>query len=290
MAETITIKLDVEKYFSPTQDDIQTAKAFVRLRNDYASLLGDRIDDILQDAEERIITICYKYNVEPTEFEISENYNKQMMEEIGNVMDEIEDEILDLIYEYSTRCTNDKERINLLTAWMALLGRGNRNLKTTLHGYLYKTLRDWESAIAALRFADVPLSSAVTKGKTFMHSIYTMPEVISAFKRAEDFNATYIRKRGVQEGAVGISNNGSTNVVNMAKTTLQMAWMRNLVLDYEESGAAGIYILRGSNFPCTLCDDVCGFHSVNDAQGILPVHPHCCCYAIPIYQRNNQNK
>ena len=131
-------------------------------------------------------------------------------------------------------------------------------------------------------------SMAVTRIQTYLHSIYTMPEVLTTFRRRMEFAATYIYYGGVQSGAVGISNNGSTNVVNMAKTTLQMAWMRSEAMEYEEDGAAGFYVLRGSNYPCSICDDACGFHPIEEAMDILPVYPHCCCYAIPIYKKNKE--
>ena len=146
-------------------------------------------------------------------------------------------------------------------------------------------MKDIEAAVAALKYANIPLAQAITKAKTHLHTIYVMPEVQQAFKQAESFTATYIRSRGVVKGNVGLSNNGSTNVTNMAKTTLQMVWMRSQVMDYKEQGAAGLYVLRGSNYFCTPCDDNCGFHPIEESYGVLPVHPSCCCYAIPVFTK-----
>ena len=285
MADSIKIKFDTSQYRLPTTEDITAAKQFVLRRNEVARLLEERIDEVLKDAEERIMTICYKYDVEPTEFEISSRYNEQMMNEISEVMDETEEEIFRLVQEYSTRVTTDKDRISKLLAWMLLLGRKNRNLQQTLDNYLYKFMKDIEAAVAALKFANVPLAQAITKAKTHLHTIYVMPEVQQAFKQAESFTATYIRSRGVVKGNVGLSNNGSTNVTNMAKTTLQMVWMRSQVMDYKEQGVAGIYVLRGSSYPCSPCDDNCGFHPIEESYGVLPVHPSCCCYAIPVFTK-----
>ena len=285
MVDNIKIKLDTSQYRLPTAEDITAAKQFVLRRNEVARLLEERIDEVLKDAEERIMTICYKYDVEPTEFEISSRYNEQMMNEISEVMDETEEEIFRLVQEYSTRVTTDKDRISKLLAWMLLLGRKNRNLQQTLDNYLYKFMKDIEAAVAALKFANVPLAQAITKAKTHLHTIYVMPEVQQAFKQAESFTATYIRSRGVVKGNVGLSNNGSTNVTNMAKTTLQMVWMRSQVMDYKEQGAAGLYVLRGSSYPCSPCDDNCGFHPIEESYGVLPVHPSCCCYAIPVFTK-----
>ena len=289
MADSIRIKLDTSKYAVPTQDDILAAKRFVLRREEYARLLQSRIDEILSEAAEKVVKICYRYDIDPKNIYFSSAFNEKMMDEISDVMNEADDEIIDLIFEYSTRVTNDKDRISALLLWMATLGRGNRNLQDTLDGYLYKTMKDWESAIAALRFANVSLADAVTKIKTHLHTIYTMPEVLAAFRKSSEFTATYIRNKGVQQGGVGLSNNGSTNVTNMARITLQMVWMRSQAMDYKEQGAIGLYVLRGSSYPCALCDDNCGFHQIEESYGVLPVHPSCCCYAIPIFSKDFGN-
>ena len=284
MADSIKIKLDGSQYRLPTQEDITSAKQFILRRNDYARLLESKVDDCLEDAAQKIVSICYKYDVDPKEFAINSKYNEKMMDEIAEVMDELEADIMSLIYDYSLRVTDDEKHRNLLAAWIALLGRGNNNLQDTLDGYLYKTMKDWEAAIAALRFANVAMADAVTKVKSNLHSIYTMPEVTAAFKHADDFNATYIQSHGVMAGGVGLSNNGSTNVTNMARLTLQMAWMREQGIEFDESGAAGYYQLRGSAYPCSVCDDEVGFHKGLEDLYTKPYpHPHCCCYRIPIF-------
>lgn len=286
MADSIKIKLDTSQYRLPTTEEITAAKQFVLRRNEFARLLEERIDEVLKEAEEHIITICYKYDVEPTEFEISSRYNEQMMNEISEAMDEAEEEILSLIEDFSINALEGSDnKKNSLLAWMLLLGRKNRNLQQTLDTYLYKFMKDVEAAVAALKYTNVPLAQAITKAKTHLHTIYVMPEVQKAFKQAESFTATYIRSRGVVKGNVGLSNNGSTNVTNMAKTTLQMVWMRSQVMDYKEQGAIGLYVLRGSSYPCELCDDNCGFHPIEESYGVLPVHPSCCCYAIPVFTK-----
>ena len=286
MADSIKIKLDTSQYRLPTAEDITAAKQFVLRRNEYARLLEERIDEILKEVEEKIMTICYKYDVAPTEFEISSRYNEQMMNEISGVMDEAEEEILSLIEEYSINALDGSDnKKNSLLAWMLLLGRKNRNLQQTLDTYLYKFMKDVEATVAALKYASIPLAQAITKAKTHLHTIYVMPEVQQAFKQAESFTATYIRSRGVVKGNIGLSNNGSTNITNMAKTTLQMVWMRSQVMDYKEQEAIGLYVLRGSSYPCALCDDNCGFHPIEESYGVLPVHPSCCCYAIPVFTK-----
>jgi len=283
MADSIKITLDTRKYKAPTEDDIRQAKQYILDREDCAIALGERIDEILSDAAVRVVTICYKYGVDPKDLIFSYAFNKDMMDEIEAVMDEIEEEIYDLILEYATRSTRDRSILPLLVAWIISLGRGNKNLHETLEGYLYKTMMDWETAIAAMMYMGVPLSDAVVKIRMYLHDIYSMPEVLTAMRRRQDFSATYIRMGGVQQGAVGISNNGSTNVVNMGKITVQMAWMKAYMQEMDDDDEiAGWYILRGSDYQCRSCDAVVGFHTFDEGITLIPRHPHCKCYCVPI--------
>lgn len=289
----VRITLNTSLYKSPTQEDLDAAKKYILRRNEYATLLGNSVDECLLNTAQQIVTICYKYDVDPKKFFIGSDYNEKMMDEISQVMDEAEEEILSFIYDYSTESVQETATVlgdsssrkkELLAAWIATLGRKNRNLQDTLDGYLFKTMKDVEAAVAALRNAGIALADAVTKVKSNLHSIYTMPEVAAAFKESDDFNATYIRSRGVEQGAVGLSNSGATNVVNMAKITLQMAWMREQGIEFDESGAAGYYQLRGSSYPCDICDAEVGFHKGLEELYTKPYpHPHCCCYRIPIF-------
>ena len=286
MAQPIKINLDTDKYRMPTDEDIAAAKEYILQREEYAGVLGDRIDEVIAAAAERVVIICYRYNVDPKLLYISSAFNADMMAEIAAVMDELEATVLRLMLEYSTRVTLNSARAIGLAEWMYGLGKGDRSLQDTLYNYMYKMMKDWEAAIAAMRYAGLDAAKASTRIKTYLHQIYNMPEVRSAFRRWQDFAATYIRSRGVQYGAVGISNNGSTNVVNKAKNTLQMAWMRNMWLDgMEDDTLAGYYVERGSTYNCDVCDDNCGFWPKDKFAGVLPVHPHCQCFAIPVYNK-----
>lgn len=292
MAGSIKIKIDSEKYVTPKAEDIQAAKEFVLQREETGLLLQERIDSLLEEAAERIVIICYAYGVDPKRLLFSSAFNEDMMKEIGEVMNELEEEIMDLILEYSTRVTTDRDRINALLLWLSTLGRGDRNLQETLEGYMYKMMQDWNAAIAAMMYMGVKESDAVTKIKTYLHDIYQMPEVMTVIRsRRNEFAATYIYYGGVQKGAVGISNNGSTNVTNLAKRTLQMAWMRSQAMDFKEDGASGYYQLRGSTYNCDICDDEVGFHPNIDEILTKPYpHPGCCCYRVPIYNKHGYTR
>lgn len=287
----IRININTELYKAPTELDVRRAKRYILQREATAQLLEKKVDNILAILAEEIVKLCYAYNVDPLTFTLTDDYNPRLIQEVSELMDEAEAEILELIDDYATRCSDNRKRRELLALWIATLGSRGRNLRQVTHGYLYKYMRDLEAAIAAMRYANTPSSKAVTLAKTYMHQIYNMPEVRMAFTRADRFKALYIQTRGVKPGAVGISNNGSTNLTNMAKITLQMSWMRSELMDFDEQGAVGYYQLRGSNFDCPICDDEVGFHpNIREMYSKPYPHAHCRCYRIPVFLKKDESQ
>lgn len=279
----------------PTLQNILEAKKFIRARISAANALGNLVDNILVEAAGEIAEICLKYNIPAKSFTIRANIN--MCKEVFLVLDRIEGEILDLMESYSLMAAKDDERRNALFLYMAALGKNKMNLQDMLDGYLFRYLYDLEALIAAnkLQMEDnkaLSIASVIAKIKAVQHSVYTSPEVKTAMsvKNINAMQAAYIRTRGVHKddtglSTVGVSNSNTNNVVNMAKNTLSMVWMKNLELDFsEDKRMVGYYVMRGSSYPCTLCDSEVGFHPMKDIGHLPQYHAHCACIAIPIFK------
>lgn len=284
MPRTLRITLDTDTYQEPTEQDIRDAKDYVLRMTEYADLLGDKVMDVLRDAAERIVLLCYKYNIPPKDFQFSAD--KNMQEEVYAIMDEAEEEIYGLMEEYATRCTDDRDTIILLAAWLALLGRGGKGLRTTLVDKLRQFLYDLEAQIAAMMLAGHKAQTAVQRVLSTLTSVYASPEMRRAIMRPLKAAAYYIKQGGVHHGNAGQSSSGANNIILMVKTTLTMAWHKARHLIYKKTGADGYYTLRGSDYNCErTCDKKVGFHKIDDKEGIPPFHPHCYCYIIPIYKK-----
>ena len=284
MAETIKIQL--ENIYKPiAEEQIRTAKNFVLRRESAANGLRSLVDALMEDAADEITRICYRYSVEPTAFIISPDYNSDMFKEIANVMDRLEDEILDLLEDYSAKCTKDEKKKAPLILWILALGRNNKGLKASLEQRLRTLLRDIEAMIAAARKAGFGTDKAVRLIRNNLHTAYQMPGMAAAFKNHSLFKARNIRYKGVKKGNRGESNSEANNIDRFVKTTVQMAWMHYQHELYEEKGAAGYYVLRGSTFPCDLCDSKVGFHTMDDVEAFPPRHASCCCFTVPVFQK-----
>lgn len=290
------IDIDTSQYRMPTQKEVDDAKKFVLRRENYANILESRIDNILTDAAGRIAQICLKYNIPAKDFTMTSN--QQMFDEVSEVMDEIDEQIMELIQQFAQAATKKESHKHLLLLWIATLGRGNMNLQQTLDGYLNRYLYDLEALIAAykLRMENNPSfkqSTAITQIKSAQHSVYTTPTVVSAMRGVNQMQARYIRTHGVHKDdiplpIVGSSNSNANNVISMAKQTVQMAWMRELMLEArEDDSIAGYYVARGSSYPCDFCQSYVGFHPANDLDALPPRHSSCFCYAIPIYNKQD---
>jgi hypothetical protein len=52
----------------------------------------------------------------------------------------------------------------------------------------------------------------------------------------------------------------------------------------KDDGAFGYFVLRGSSYPCPICDDAAEvFHPINDTEHIVPLHLNCKCYIVYSY-------
>lgn len=290
------LDIDTSKYRYPTQKELDDAKKFILRRENYAQILDSRVDAILTDAAGQIAQICLKYNIPAKDFTMTSN--QQMFQEVSDVMDEAEEQIMALIQDFSTRVTTDNGKKKLILLWIASLGRNNMNLQQTLDGYMYRYLYDLEAIIAAYKLrmeGNSKLTSAavVSQIKASQHSVYTNPAVVAAMsaKNIGQMQAKYIRSHGNHKGDgvplsyVGVSNSNANNVVNMAKITMQMAWMREELMDFKDSGAKAYIQLRGSMYPCSICDEATGVYE-GDLNAMLSrpfVHPSCMCYRVPLY-------
>ena len=287
MAETIKIQLE-DAFLPVTEEQVKEGKSFVLKRERAATALATLVDALLVTAAVDITQICYRYGVEPKDFHLSSRYNEKMFEEVAQVLDELEEEILDYISVYSTKCTKDDDEKKLLLLWILALGKNNVGLRKSLEQRLRIFSRDVEAMIVAAKIAKMDASKAVTTVRSYIHTAYQMPGMATAFKNASQFKAEYIKTRGVKHGNVGSSNSEANNIDRFVKTTVQMAWMHYQHELYEERGAAGYYVLRGSTYPCDLCDSKVGFHTMDDIDGYPPFHPNCCCYAVPVFERDIQ--
>ena len=300
MPNPIRINLDTRRYVAPTEEDVRKAKQYILRRSEVANELADLATDLLTDAAIKIVEIAYKYNFPGEVFTIGSSPEQQ--KEIAAVMDELEERLFAILEDrVLAGLTSDDDTTVLgasatrkaaLLAFMLSLGHGNKNLRSTLYDYEWRFLYDLEAAIASLKLAGVSLPDAITKIRSHITSIYTMSEVQAAIRRTNNVMAEFLRTAGVPHNPDGSPNlqgvprEGFNAIINSIRITNDIVCGHNQLLNFIERGAVGYYQLRGSNYPCAICDEQVGFHlGLIDADP-LP-HPRCVCIRIPIFENPN---
>jgi hypothetical protein len=62
------------------------------------------------------------------------------------------------------------------------------------------------------------------------------------------------------------------------------AWTWWQYEDAKENGAKGYHVLRGSSYPCEICDSHTGiFYLISDEDNKPQYHAHCCCLVVYSY-------
>lgn len=284
----ITLPSGIE---APVSESIRKSKQYVLQRVQAEIQLASAIDAVLEKYVGLITKACYKYDIDPKDFTFGAN--EQLRQEVYALLDDLEEEILTLIEDYAVPNGRKNKHYRALIDWMLTLGTHRWNFQRTTEYYIYRFSQDLEAEIAAMRYAGVKQTAAITKMRSALHAPYSLPEMEAAIRSHEYFAADMIQTGGTKtdpfthQPTVGLSKVGASNVTNMARSTLAMAWMRSLLLDAEDDKMAGYFVFRGSTYPCGLCDDLVGFHSISEGM-VLPAHSHCCCYCVFVNSKDDE--
>lgn len=284
MSQNITLKLP-SGVNAPTMDDVNAAKEYALERARAEIALASKVDDILKEYAEKMIRVCYKYNIDPQNFSFGANDN--MRREIYALLDDLLEELLSLIEEESVPQKKKNKHYGALIDWMVTLGTHNKDLRWTTSYYISRFSKDVEALVAAMRYAKYDVNKAVIRALPMLHTLYVSPEVMAAIKSGKPFSADGIRTGGTKydpfthRPTVGLSKYGATNLVTMARSTLAKTWMKSEFMEAEDEGMGGYYVFRGSSYPCShICDLECGwFHPMSRGM-VLPLHANCYCFAV----------
>lgn len=74
----------------------------------------------------------------------------------------------------------------------------------------------------------------------------------------------------------GAMTSAARGLAEMTSYLSSLVWMQFL---YRTAGTKTFYVMRGSSYPCNICQEQVGLHT--DTESLPPYHKHCCCIAIP---------
>ena len=109
---------------------------------------------------------------------------------------------------------------------------------------------------------------------------YLTPEWRAAF-REKGWGPDIITSGGYRWGS-GVPISPSKGLALGTGAMAVSAYRHAELVKYGRLGAVGYRVRRGSSYPCALCDSLCGITWPISVE-VLPAHPHCVCYAEPVY-------
>lgn len=249
----------------PTEADIEAAKAYLRQRIECEQAMATLLESAMKEAANEIVEICYSAGVNPQSFRYSD-LPVRVQFDIDAVIERLK-ETIDDYFLTLTVADHEENRDKILPF---VLGENHGStFDERLADYCDKYKNELILLIGAGLFLGIGKSAlAKSIGENLKH-----PYANQLLAEGIDTPLTYGRGR---------SNAMFTAISGLTKYGIESAWMRHWELKTESDGAIGWLVQRGSLFPCSQCDDNCGFHSIDEGTQ-LPQHLSCCCYAVPIY-------
>lgn len=257
-----------------TREELKRAYDFIEERLMLQRGISSEVKELMYLAALSIAKIAAKYNIEPQSFKFV--LNSALNKEVDKVIAQLVKKIIDAICTLAAYDTNEKEKSRTLIYVKQNTYGSNIEQRVRAYAKQYKT--EVEIALAAsLFFGKKPQETAniIKSNITALHG-----SKLFETARKENFSAISNYDTKVKNGFYRSSYN------NIDRAVTDIIARSRQQLFYEREKAAMWYVMRGSSYPCDLCDSQVGLHS--SASDLPPYHPHCVCIAIPIKTSRNE--
>ena len=155
----------------------------------------------------------------------------------------------------------------------------DKTTKQRLSGYVDKILYEVEAYVSAGTAAGLSNKAIIDEYFTYMKKPFASPLIQKAIAKG-DFNAIRLASKGVHFGT-GISTSSLINIRSVVQDSIQNAFQFSEKEIYNYNGVKGYTIHRGSSYDCPICNYLPG-KTYPMTEWILPAHPRCCCFSIPV--------
>lgn len=250
----------------PEEKDFKAARDYLVLRLQAEASMSRNLERIFKEAAQKLVLICYKYNVTPQQL-LKNILPYKMKMEITQVIDWLKETIEDY-FDSLVLAAPDSDR-DFILPWIKSKRYG-QTFEERLEGYMDKFRFEIYLLTAAglmIGFGSVPLINSIWRN---IHNPWSNP----------DLQESLIEKPSY---GVGKSNAMFNALNNLTKNGIALAWMKTKAEKERKDGAYCWWVERGSSYPCDICDSMTGFH-YDDSY--LPLyHTSCCCIAVPIYPK-----
>lgn len=251
---------------------IKEASEFVIKRVSAELRCKNNAEALIIAAAKNIISIAYKYGINPTMFSFSTN--PMMESEINQVISNL---ILSLEEETYTEAVkvDEKEKDSILARVSRTIYGYTFEQRTEKYANMLKS--EIEVFVIAGMLYNISQSKLLSEFKGSLDNPYSNKYVVEAIKSSP--SASYIRN--MYATGKGIYNSATNNIFRLLRYTVSDAWMWYDFESMRKYGVTKYYVRRGSSYPCALCDSMVGVHDISEGE-IVPIHPNCKCIQFPI--------
>jgi hypothetical protein len=245
-----------------TEEELEEAKAYLkdRLRNQRS----------MEKDIENLLAIYASYL-------LSALFSKASDEDIQTLINSLVEQLLS---DCETLAVDTHDRKDAIIAYMT----GERN-GDTLEGRIRKRAETFFNEVFAVYLAGTLLGKGQEVLLKSIKESLKRPwenEVLEE-AREKQANGEISSEYDFEEPHYGRGNATSSllAIERALSYAVADAWTYWQWLDKIDGGAVGYYVLRGSSFPCDLCDSHTGiFFDVNDKDSLPLYHANCVCFAV----------
>lgn len=246
----------------PTEADIEVAKDYLRERIECEHAMTVLLENVMKEAAEKIVEICYSAGVNPQTFRYSD-LPVRLQYQIDDIIRQLQSDIDDYFQTFAIADHED----NLDKILPFILGEQNGStFEERLSDYCDKYRYELMLLIGTGLFLGIAKSALVKSiGENLKH-----PYANQLLADGIEVPLTYGRGK----------SNSMFNAINaLTKYGIGKGWMYNRHLKAELERAQGFMTFRNSHYPCDMCDEYASYaHPMDDP--IPPIHANCVCGTI----------
>lgn len=237
---------------APTDKEIEEGKEYLHQRLDAELSMRTNLQIVMIEAAKQIIDISYRYKISPELFRFSAN--RQLQKEVDAIILSLLEIIED--YTYTLAVATHEDNKNAIVTYITRESYGKTFAQRTRE-YVDRFSKEVETAIAAGLLLNLSkdrlLSSIRQSAKTPLLNEYIQKVISDGYP--------IVSRVGVQESfGVGRTVSSWTALSDLTEYAVAEGWMKHWELQTKASGAVGFFVMRGSSYPCNICDDKVGFH------------------------------
>ncbi|NDV68606.1 hypothetical protein [Dysgonomonas sp. 25] len=261
------------------------AKKYIDRVIDIMALSDAGIKDIIRNNAKKLIEKSFSYKDLGSAFHFSANEDLDQI--TTDILRQTQRQIFNAIYmdcynadAIAHEKENEKHTDKYLLAFLAMQVAGE-TIEDRISLYARQFRDEIEAYIAIGISKGLNPTQILNYYLTFFKNPLASPLILEAIRK-QGYKAEVI----LQKGNLNKKNkykSAHNNLVRLRQDSTMRAYNHAInSIWLNNQNIAGWYTVRGSSYPCAVCDDHIGeFHSKDEF--FYGWHPRCCCIMLPIY-------